>query len=278
MTIFPPSIQNDTERPIIVFKNISNLAKNDEHIVFPIPQSIQFTDSAAYNNSELGFTGTTLLNSLNSMGTASPIKSMLDASAAKLPKDLKSLAGLAGSKLLGAGELRSAIGIATGTTLNKNVVTEFSGVATRQFGFQFKLISASEQEANTVRNIINLFRLGLYPKGTSLQLQYPPTWYIDFLRGDENITHIPKIFETYLTTMSTSYNSSMNLFHKDGSPVETDLQLTFIESRALTHKDVESLIERPFEQGDFLRDLVDNEGAFNVATTAALNAVSNAFN
>jgi hypothetical protein len=253
MIIFPPTIvKDDTNRPVIIFKNATNLAKNDTHIVLPIPQSIQFSDSAAYNNSELGFGGAAILNTGTSSNIGDAASNVITQGKNSIPKDMRSLVGLISANTL-RGETRSAIGVATGTTLNKNIVTEFTGISTRQFSFQFKLIATSKDESDILKTMIETFRNGLYPEGNSLQLKYPPTWYVNFMKGGVDIPYIPKIFETYLTTMSTSYNSSMNLFHEDGSPVEIDLQLTFIESRALTLADIKSLQERPFKSGDFRR-------------------------
>ena len=254
MLIFPPSLQeHDKDRPVIVFKTISkNEAKNDSHIVFPIPQAIQFSDSAAYGNADLGFGGAMILNAGLSNSSPAAASNVLNQVRNSLPGDMKSLAGLLGSQIL-KGDSRQAVGIATGTTLNKNIVTEFTGVSTRQFGFQFKLMSGSVQESNVIREIVDTLRRGIYPEGNSLQLKYPPTWTINFMKGGEQIKYLPKIFEVYLTTMSTSYNASANLFHEDGSPIETDIQLSFTESRVLTLDDVKSLETREYKVGDFER-------------------------
>lgn len=253
MIIFPPTIINDdTNRPVIIFRNKVDTAATDQHIVFPIPQSIQFGDSATYNNSELDFSGSMIVNGGRSQSLEAATSNVLNQAKATVPKTFQDLAGALGSQFT-RGNIQSAIGVATGTTRNKNIVTEFSGVGTRQFSFQFKLMTTSQQESNIVKNIVDTFRLGLYPTGNSFQLKYPPTWYINFKKGGADIPYIPKIFETYLTGMSTNYNSSMNLFHTDGSPVEIDLQLSFMESRALTRGDIESLILKPFTEGDFTR-------------------------
>ena len=241
MIIFPPSIiNNDTDRPVIVFTSVATKAENDAYIVLPIPQALQFSDSAAYNNSELGFQGSMVLNAGRSNSASDAVSNVTGQALNAIPKSLQEAAGLLGSNLL-KGEFKSAVGIATGTTLNKNIVTEFSGVSTRQFGFQFKLVSTSAQESRIIKEMIETFRKGLYPEGNSLQLRYPPTWYINFKKDGKDIEYIPRIFETYLTNMSTSYNSSLNLFHEDGSPVEVDLNITFMESRALTLDDIRNL-------------------------------------
>jgi len=251
MIIFPPSIiDNDTNRPVIIFRNVVETAATDQHIVFPIPQSIQFGDAAIYNNSELDFGGSMIVNAGRGQSLEQAATNVMKQAQAAVPKTFKDLAGALGSQFT-KGNIQSAIGVATGTTRNKNIVTEFSGVGTRQFSFQFKLMSTSARESNIIKNIVDAFRLGLYPTGNSFQLTYPPTWYINFKKGGNEIDYIPKIFETYLTGMNTSYNSSMNLFHADGSPVEIDLQLTFMESRALTRGDIKKLITNPFQSGDF---------------------------
>lgn len=283
MIIFPPSIvKNDIDRPVVIFRNKVESAQTNEHIVFPIPQSIQFGDSASYNNSEIGFSGSMILNAGRSQDVTSAFTNVVEQSKAAVPRDMKSLAGLLGSRMTGGGT-QSAISVATGTTLNKNIVSEFTGVGTRQFSFQFKLMATTKQETEIIKKICDTFRLGLYPEGNSLQLRYPPTWYINFKKGGAEIAYIPKIFETYLTGMTTNYNSSMNLFHVDGSPVEIDLQLSFMESRALTKTDIETLILRPFEKNDYARpfkmsgDIADTITARNAeidAEAAAAKAKS----
>ena len=271
--IFPPTLAiGDQDRPVIVFKAISRGAKNDTHIIFPIPQALQFSDSAAYGTNEVGFSGSIILNAGRAAGGLdASFKNVVNQVQSSLPSDFNSLAGFIGSETLSGGN-RSAVGVATGTTLNKNIVTEFSGVGTRQFTFQFKLISGSAVESNTIRDIINTFRAGLYPEGNSLQLKYPPTWTINFTKGKDEISYIPKIFGTYLTTMSTAYNNSMNLFHEDGSPVEVDLQVTFMETRALTLADIKSLEKDPYKDGDFYRVIEADKDLLNKGLTAATSA------
>jgi hypothetical protein len=268
MLIFPPSMKDgDADRPVIIFKTISRGTENDSHIVFPIPQQIQFGDSAAYGNTELGFGGSLILTAGRSSSVTDALSNAGTQSSNSMPKDLRSLAGLLGSRVL-SGESKAAVGIATGTTLNRNIVTEFTGVGTRQYGFQFKLVSASAQESKVIKEIVESFRFGLYPVGNSLQLLYPPTWTINFMKGGKQIEYLPKIFETYLQSMSTVYNSTTDLFHPDGSPVETDIQLSFVESRALTRDDIESLQKKPFDPSNRISNVTNAAAVREAAKTA----------
>ena len=92
-----------------------------------------------------------------------------------------------------------------------------------------------------------------------LILTYPPIWNIHFYDGArtelsdsapasprltaaEN-TKLPGIHDCYLIAMNAVYNSSSNMFHEDGHPIETDVQLTFEETRALTLTDIANLSE-----------------------------------
>jgi hypothetical protein len=256
MIIFPPSIVNDDiNRPVIIFRNRVKTDQPDKHIVFPIPQSIQFSDSATYNNNaEIGFKGGLILAAGRSQSVKDAFSNVASGAISAIPSSIKDLTQMlsAHSSRLDNG-VKSAIGIATGKATNMNIVTEFSGIQTRAFSFQFKLVMTSKKESDIVKNICDTFRVGLYPEGTSAQLTYPATWYINFTKGGKEIDYIPKIFETYLTGMTATYNPSSNLHHVDGSPVEMDLQLSFVESRALTKADVVSLVKSPFSDGDFTR-------------------------
>ena len=55
--------------------------------------------------------------------------------------------------------------------------------------------------------------------------------------------YMPRIIDTYLTTMSTNYNATGNSFHtNDGvlgaAPTEIDISMTFQEVRAITRDDL----------------------------------------
>jgi hypothetical protein len=42
--------------------------------------------------------------------------------------------------------------------------------------------------------------------------------------------------QSYLTSVTVTYNTNTPTFHQDGMPAEVDLQLTFQESKALNRK------------------------------------------
>ena len=103
-----------------------------------------------------------------------------------------------------------------------------------------------------------MFRRGLYPEADvrGLRVSYPPTWNINFLGAGgslsfSEINHIPKIYETYLTSFNSTYNASANMWHADGAPLECDISVSFTETRSLTLKDIMSLEDKPFDSSNF---------------------------
>lgn len=233
-------------------------------IYVPIPVGITFEDGASYNDAELGILGGLAMNAARNINAgasagglegalAGALKTGQDALGAVKTRDI--VAGIV-SKIPGIdNEIKSGVAIGMGTTLNKNVTTEFTGVGTRSFSFTFKFVSKSEEETNVIKNIIETFRSNLYPVGNFISLQYPPTWNIQFLNGVSglDIPYLPKIFECYLKGLSSNFNPSVNVWRLGGSPIETDVTVQFVESRALTYEDIKSLEAKAFQEGDFQR-------------------------
>ena len=44
----------------------------------------------------------------------------------------------------------------------------------------------------------------------------------------------------YLKSVSVTYNATSPVLHKDGSPTEIDMNMTFVEYKAQTRKDIEA--------------------------------------
>jgi len=231
-------------------------------IYVPIPVGITFEDGASYDNTELGFKGGATMSLARNLQGSTSAGDVLDGIvttatnlyASAQTKDIVALALKGVGDKLGA-DVRSGAQIGMGTTLNKNVTTEFSGVGTRAFSFAFKFVSKSEEETLVIKNIIETFRSNLYPMGNFISLKYPPTWNIQFLNGvsGNDIEYLPKIFECYLKGLSSNFNPTANVWRQGGSPIETDVTVQFVESRALTYEDIKSSEAKAFKEGDFQR-------------------------
>ena len=101
------------------------------------------------------------------------------------------------------------------------------------------MISESPEEAETIKQIVDLVRKYSMPEATgTLSIQYPAFFEIEFYQGDKRNKFMPKIFQCHLTSLGTTYNATSNIFHADGAPLETDMSLSFQEQKSLTRKDL----------------------------------------
>ncbi len=204
----------------------------DIHLFIPI--GMASNDSMNYGSTELGIIGAaaqaTRLGGDASVGMEDIIS--------RATASFKSMGATAGAA--SAAELKS------GLVVNPFTSVTFEGVNVRSFEFAFKLVPSSRDESKIAHKIENAFRKYMYPKARGAgALEYPPTFRIEFMAGGLPNKYMPRIIDTYLTTMSTNYNATGNSFHtNDGvlgaPPTEIDISLTFQEVRAITRNDLYS--------------------------------------
>ena len=204
-------------------------------ICLPIPPNMNIQDQAQYGETSLDFSEAQLL------GSGALKSGQLDAATAGLAGLKGQAADLilgAATKLGGAGTVKAA-GIANSLAQNPNIVTEFKQMGTRRWSFAYKFMPRNPDEAQAIRDIQYLFQIRSYPsvKLKYTVLAYPPAWTIKFVNGK-----LPGIYEKcYLEQVSFTANPSGSTWHIDNTPGETDLQLQFVEAKALTAEDISEL-------------------------------------
>ena len=218
------------------------------------PQSLQYNDAVDYNSANLGGAGATMLAGINQG------QGIMGSIGAGISEGVESIFNLASGSLSGqtakvaAARLASkvpmlndaAVGTALQTGMNPGTRLLFDKPAMRQFAFSFKLIPTSPQEASIIKNIIEEFRFQLYPReidiadGVPIGYEFPNIFRIEFAFTGATL-QIPKLQYCYLKDVQASYNStSGGVFFEDGHPTEIDLNLTFLEYRALSKRDIEA--------------------------------------
>lgn len=217
--------------------------------VLYLPQGIQFRDGAEYQNLELGAIGASVERAVNSgQNIASAVASAATDELGSLISNITAgnteAAKLAGARLAAkyggetiGGGVRSALQVSA----NPNSRTLFRSVAIRKFTFAFKLVAASEEEAREIKNIIKFFRVNMYPEETafssiSYAYKFPAPFLIKMTYDSKEVA--TKLLPAYLEDVSVGYNSTAQAMHNDGSFLETDLQLSFVETRALRRKEI----------------------------------------
>ena len=250
---FPSNLGEDTRRfPFVWFTAKSGSRKD---IFLPIPMGLAFSDNMAYSTLDLGIIGSAV-----SKATAAAVSEggffsargaggALGAAGGTFINQMRSANGAAvvslAARQTGFDNLANFVDFGAKQVIAPNTNTAFQNSMIRQFQFSFKMMPTNKGEANTITEIVKRFRQNMYPIANDLILTYPPIWNIKFYDGYETNENkkLPGIYDCYLIGMSTVYNNSGNMFHADGHPVETDVQLTFEETRALTLTDIADLSE-----------------------------------
>jgi hypothetical protein len=299
--VYPLTLRDNPERPVVRFTCFpDNTVGQQLHMYFPTPPGLTFSDGASYNNFNLGALTATAGKALRAGADAynagnndvAAAQAALSA-ASNVINNATTLRGREALQLglstLGIGEdLRGASALETGVVVNPNTKTGFGGNTVRQFGFEFKMVARSAHEAAVVDNIQSLFRNYLYAEAVqgkeTLLLTYPPIWNIRFLlMGGGGIDNpmIPKIYSCFLTDVKTTINSSTQLYHHDGAPIEVDINLTFQETKALTRGEIVALRKGEIDQygqvgkGAKPRSTESNDALKDVVTDKKVNQFSN---
>lgn len=254
---FPTELAS-LKRPILELRCLQNhsIIENGTSVYLPAPENLSYSNSSTYNDSELGIMGNAVLGAGKGLMSAKNVTDGLSG-VAGLAGELWSgvtgtnvkaglLAALGSSNILPDQGMKDAVGIAAGARFNPYVVTSFDGSDTRQYNFSFKFIPSSEAESFIIQDIVKLFQVAVYGELEGFLLKYPPKWKLSVLfgQGNEQLKPISAFHECYLTKCDVLYNGSSNSYFYDGSPVETDIELGFVETKALHAGEIANLLTK----------------------------------
>ena len=127
----------------------------------------------------------------------------------------------------------------TGTAVNNRLEMTFGGVNPREFSYNFKFTPSNAQEADTIQNIIYLFKYHMHPTivgpASSAVMRVPSSFNIHYMyRTDEN-RYLNTIAESVLVNMDVKYGEgeTFKTYRGDpskGAPPRTiNVSLTFNE-------------------------------------------------
>ena len=112
------------------------------------------------------------------------------------------------SEIVDAASGAAALG---GYAMNPRVEVLFQSTKLREFDFAFLMAPQSENESNSMKNIINIFRTYSAPtlQSNSWFFESPSEWKITFWRRENGAwvenTNIPKIARSVLNRVNVSY-------------------------------------------------------------------------
>jgi hypothetical protein len=217
-------------------------------ITLPLPSGLNFQDKVDYGQ---GATGSALTGGITAAlrqggdGIIDALKTAATDQFNSLKSGPKDGGALLATRVAGTfgGEIEAATKSVTRVSVNPNFRTLFNNVPIRGFQFSFTMIPKSQDETIEIQRIINAFRTELYPKRLfasgdfSIGYKFPNTFRIQGFIGTKKIPH--GFLPCFLTDVNLTYNADNKGFHADDTFTTYQMDLTFMEVRALSRDDVE---------------------------------------
>lgn len=195
--------------------------KIENVILLYMPDTMNFTFDANYGE-------TTLLD------IAKGATEVLPGAIAKIGKNILSAVDS------GAGKLALKT---QGLAINPNQQLLFDGISLRTYSLSFTFTPYSKQEADTVNNIIKMFKMHSRPRtvtGAGGMLFIPPsTFNLDFQFNGKRNPYVGKVAESVITDIVVNYAPNGWATHTDGSPVQITLELSFKEIELIDREKIE---------------------------------------
>jgi len=131
-----------------------------------------------------------------------------------------------------------------GWAVNPQMEVLFTSMDFRTFQFDFTFTPKSPEEANTVRDIIRLFRYHAAPQidssGTGRYFIVPSIFNIEYRYLEQRNENLHKFAPCALTTVQVDYAPEVGwVAHNDGMPVKTRMTLQFKEMEILTKEKIQ---------------------------------------
>lgn len=218
-----------------VFSN--TFERSNQSITLPMPGGLNFSLNAQWSQTDFGQIGM-------GIDQGSDLSEMNAVSGGKLAGylALNTVGSIAGKLANGAVKGKELVQLATATVENNYSETLFKSVDNRTFNWNWTLTPRNAKEAETLDNMLRLFRFHMLPEfrddignGNAFML-YPSSFDIVFWQDGAPNRYIPRISTCALTNMATNYTPGGSYIKTSaGTPQSYTLTLTFKELSVL-HK------------------------------------------
>lgn len=132
-----------------------------------------------------------------------------------------------------------------GFAINPQLQMVYRGLDFRQFQLSFLFTPTSKQEADDTNKIITSFKYHFSPdlvklaNATNGMFFIPPSLFnIQFMFGTQENQYLPRYGDCVLRDIDVNYAPNGFAVHNDGSPIQTQLTLTFQEMEIVTKEKI----------------------------------------
>ena len=216
-------------------------------IAMYMPQSVQVTYGAQYQDTQIGAVTESALNTFNEFvagrlgGGLDELKKVGTDVADQLQLFLLGAVGI----IPGLGGLREVSEMKSGNVIADRLELAFKGINKRNFQYTFKMTPKDRREVEMIRKIIFAFKSNMMPEFQGgnrggRRLLVPNTFDIAYMyTGNQNL-HLHNISTCVLENMNVTYGGDRyKTFEADGEgaqPVETTMTLNFKEMELITRE------------------------------------------
>jgi hypothetical protein len=120
-----------------------------------------------------------------------------------------------------------------GLAINPQQQLLFDGIDFRTYQMAFTFTPYSRQEAETVKEIIKLFRYHTAPQittgGAGMFFVPPSTFDLDFMFNGQRNGNVTRVAESVIESIDVNYAPNGWAAHDNGAPVQTTLTMNFRE-------------------------------------------------
>jgi hypothetical protein len=236
-------IETDHSTKKGVSSAFNNTRRISDSVAIYLPPNVEDSTTANYNDSKTGIAGFLVATGAAAMGgDATQIAKSLVAGTEGILKDQTARAIGAVAELAGAEGAEQLVKKAFGEADNPYMEVLFDSMSLRTFTYNFNFAPKSEQEAEEVQRIIQLFRFHMAPElrpGINRYLGLPSQFDIHYMflskagHTSEN-NFYNRIATCVLQDCKVNYTPNGVKSFEDGGPTATTMTLTFKEIELLT--------------------------------------------
>lgn len=140
----------------------------------------------------------------------------------------------------GLGAPADLIGATAKVGLNPFKEVLFQSVDFRSFSFKYRFLPKNQKEADTVKNIIDLFKYHMHPELSKNKLFfiYPSEFQISYIYKNKQNEYFHRFKPCVLESLDVTYGGEQYSSFTDGRPTEVNMSMLFRETEILTKQQV----------------------------------------
>ena len=208
----------------------------DTHISLYMPPTVQVSYNTNYVDTEIGAAANIAAQAFQDYQQGNATQDVINKSLKKLGPEMSEgmvkMALGAIDMIPGLQGAQEVIDAQRGFIVAPQMELAFKGIAKRQFQYSFVMMPKSEEEAESVQNIVKAFKVNMLPtiaSGDVRRQTIPNTFNITYMYDGNPNQNLHRISECVLESMNVSYGGDRYKAYEGGRPVVTNMTLNFKE-------------------------------------------------